>query len=29
MNMKNYLTDDILKFWLDNAFDKENGGIFT
>jgi len=29
MNMKKYLTDDILKFWLDNAFDKENGGIFT
>lgn len=29
MNMKTYLTDDILSFWLKNAFDKENGGIFT
>ena len=29
MTMKNYLTDDILKFWLENAFDKENGGVFT
>ena len=29
MNMKTYLTDDILKFWVENSIDKENGGIFT
>lgn len=29
MNMKTYLTDDILSFWLNNAMDKGNGGIFT
>ena len=29
MNMKTYLTDDILSFWLKTAFDKENGGVFT
>lgn len=29
MDFKKYLTDDVLKFWLDNALDKENGGIFT
>ncbi|MBQ4629998.1 MAG: hypothetical protein IJB70_03325, partial [Clostridia bacterium] len=29
MNYKKYLSDNILKFWLDNAIDYENGGIFT
>ena len=29
MNYKQYLTDNVLKFWLDNAIDKDNGGIFT
>lgn len=29
MNYKEYLTDNILKFWLDNAIDYDNGGIFT
>ena len=28
MNYKKYLTDNILPFWLDNAIDKEKGGIF-
>ena len=26
---KNYLCDNVLKFWLDNAIDDVNGGIFT
>lgn len=26
---KQQLTDDVLKFWLDNAIDEVNGGIFT
>lgn len=29
MDYKQYLTDNVLKFWLDNAIDRENGGIFT
>ncbi len=29
MNFKAYLQNDVLKFWLDNAIDQENGGIFT
>ncbi len=29
MNYKKYLSDNILKFWLKNAIDYENGGIFT
>lgn len=29
MNYKEYLTTDILPFWLENAIDNENGGIFT
>lgn len=29
MNYKDYLKNNVLKFWLDNALDKENGGIFT
>lgn len=29
MDYKKYLTEDILKFWLDNAIDEEEGGIFT
>ena len=29
MNYKKVLTDNILPFWLDNAIDYENGGIFT
>lgn len=29
MNFKNYLQNDVLKFWLDNAIDNENGGIYT
>lgn len=29
MNYKNILGNNVLKFWLDNALDKENGGIFT
>ena len=29
MNMKEYLQNDILDFWLKNGIDKENGGIFT
>lgn len=26
---KEYLTENVLKFWLDNAIDSENGGVFT
>jgi len=29
MDFKKYLTEDILKFWLDSAIDDEKGGIFT
>lgn len=29
MNYREELTENILPFWLDNAMDKENGGIFT
>lgn len=29
MDFKKYLTENILKFWLDNAIDEEYGGIFT
>lgn len=29
MNYKEQLTQNILPFWLDNAIDSENGGIFT
>ena len=29
MNFKNYLTKNVLKFWLENSIDFENGGIFT
>lgn len=29
MNFKNYLTENVLKFWLENSIDSENGGIFT
>ena len=29
MNFKKDLIDNIIPFWLDNAIDKENGGIFT
>ena len=29
MNMKDYLQNDILDFWLKNGMDYENGGIYT
>ena len=29
MDFKNYLTDNVLKFWLNNSIDYEKGGIFT
>ncbi len=29
MDFKKYLTDDVLKFWLSDAIDKECGGIMT
>ena len=29
MNYKKQLVENILPFWLDNAIDLENGGIFT
>ena len=29
MNYKEYLCNDILNFWLENAIDNKNGGIFT
>lgn len=29
MNVKEYLQEDILNFWLKNSIDYENGGIFT
>lgn len=29
LNFKQILTENILPFWLDNAIDEENGGIFT
>ena len=28
MNYKNYITENILPFWLNNSFDKKKGGIF-
>ena len=29
MNYKEYLCNDVLEFWLSNAIDNINGGIFT
>lgn len=29
MNFREYLTQNVLQFWLDNAIDNEYGGIFT
>ena len=29
MNFKEYLTNDVLPFWLEHAIDEEYGGIFT
>ena len=29
MNYKSELTNDILPFWLNDAIDRKNGGIFT
>lgn len=29
MNYKKDLIENILPFWLEDAIDKENGGIFT
>ena len=29
MNYKNDLITNILPFWLDNAIDEVNGGVFT
>lgn len=29
INYRNYLTQNILPFWMQNAIDKENGGIYT
>ena len=29
MDYKKHLVEDILPFWLDNAVDYENGGIYT
>ena len=29
MNYKDYLTEDVLPFWLDHAIDEDQGGIFT
>ena len=29
VEMKKYLENDILSFWLNNALDSKNGGIFT
>ena len=29
MNYREKLTEEILPFWLDNALDFKNGGIFT
>ena len=29
MNYKEYLCNDVLNFWLENAIDSKNGGIFT
>jgi len=29
INYRKYLTEDILPFWINNAIDNENGGIFT
>lgn len=29
MNFKDYLTEDVLEFWVKNAIDETDGGIFT
>ena len=29
VNYKEYLTENVLKFWLDHSIDEKNGGIFT
>ncbi len=29
MDLKKYVKDDILRFWLDHSIDEENGGIFN
>ncbi len=29
MNYKQYITGTVLKFWIDNAIDKESGGMDT
>lgn len=29
LNYREYLTENVLPFWIDNAIDHENGGIFT
>ena len=29
VDFKKYLTENVLKFWLDNAIDEKEGGIFT
>lgn len=29
MDFRKYLTEDIIPFWLNNAIDEKNGGIYT